>query len=129
MTTEPDQSETAAGGTAVRRTRRVPVGAAPAIRVVLAMALMSVAACTASDAGGDRGDGGPGFQGPADLVLKNGRIVTLNDQVPEAEALSAAGGRILAVGSDRQIEAFIGPETEVLDLEGRLAIPGFIEGH
>ncbi|MEE9576709.1 MAG: amidohydrolase [Gemmatimonadota bacterium] len=113
----------------MRRTRRVPAGAAPAIGVVLAMALMSLAACTASDAGGDRGNGGPAVEGPADLVLKNGRIVTLDDQVPEAEALAAAGGRILAVGSDRRMEAFIGPETEVIDLEGRLAIPGFIEGH
>src|SRR5690606_11941284 len=66
---------------------------------------------------------------PADLVLTNGRIVTVDDAVPEAQAVAITGDRIVAVGSARQIRAHIGPDTEVLDLEGRLAIPGFIEGH
>ncbi len=66
---------------------------------------------------------------PADLVLRNGKVVTVDELRPEASAVAARGGTIVAVGSDEEIEAFIGPETEVLDLEGRLAIPGFIEGH
>jgi hypothetical protein len=68
-------------------------------------------------------------QQPADLVLRNGKVVTVDESRPEASAVAVRGGTILAVGSDEEIEAYIGPETEVVDLEGRLAIPGFIEGH
>jgi len=66
---------------------------------------------------------------PADLVLRNGRVVTVDDAVPEAEAVAVTGDRIIAVGSDEEIADHIGGATEVIDLEGRLAIPGFIEGH
>jgi predicted amidohydrolase YtcJ len=66
---------------------------------------------------------------PADLVLRGGRIVTLDDAVPEAQALAARDGRIVAAGSDAEIAARIGPATQVVDLEGRFAMPGFIEGH
>jgi hypothetical protein len=66
---------------------------------------------------------------PADLVLRNGKVVTLDEARPEARAVAVRGGRIAAVGSDDEIEALIGPETEIIDLEGRLAIPAFIEGH
>jgi hypothetical protein len=68
-------------------------------------------------------------QQPADLVLRNGKVVTVDESRPEASAVAVRGGTILAVGSDEEIEAYVGPETEVLDLAGRLAIPGFIEGH
>ena len=68
-------------------------------------------------------------QEPADLVLRNGKVVTLDESRPEVNAVAVRGGAIVAVGSNEEIEAHIGPETEVLDLEGRLAIPGFIEGH
>ncbi len=66
---------------------------------------------------------------PADLVLRNGRIVTVDPSRPEANALAAGGGSILAVGSNDEIQKYIGPKTEVIDLQGRLAIPGFIESH
>ena len=65
----------------------------------------------------------------ATLVLTNGRIVTVDGMIPEAEALAVAGDTILAVGSNVEIEAFIGEGTEVMNLGGKLAIPGFIEGH
>jgi len=55
----------------------------------------------------------------ADLVLRNGTIVTVDDLIPEVDALAVRGDRIVAVGD----------ETQVIDLDGRLAIPGFIEGH
>lgn len=71
------------------------------------------------------GGGGPGV---ADLVVLNGRLVTLASPV-EAEALAAAGGRIVFVGSSADARAWIGSDTEVLDLDGRLGVPGFIEGH
>jgi predicted amidohydrolase YtcJ len=65
----------------------------------------------------------------ADLVLKNGTIVTLADDTGEVEALAAAGDTVLAVGSDAAVDPYVGSDTRVIDLEGRLAVPGFIEGH
>ena len=65
----------------------------------------------------------------ADLVLQGGRIVTVDDDVPEGEAIALKGDTVLAVGSNREIRAYIGSETEVIDLDGMLAIPGFIESH
>ena len=64
-----------------------------------------------------------------DMVLKNGKIVTMDDAIPEAQAIAIAGDRIVAVGSDAKIEAMVGDNTEVIDLQGKLVIPGFIEGH
>jgi predicted amidohydrolase YtcJ len=66
---------------------------------------------------------------PADLVLQNGRIVTIDDTVPEAQALASSGDRIVFVGSTGDVARYIGPSTNVIDLKGQLAIPGFIEGH
>jgi hypothetical protein len=68
-------------------------------------------------------------QEPATLVLNNGRIVTVDDAKPEAQAVAVRGDTIVAVGSNEDIRPLVGPQTEVIDLAGRLAIPGFIEGH
>ena len=68
-------------------------------------------------------------QDTADLVLRGGRVVTVDEALPEAQAVAIRGDRILFVGSDTEVEAYVGRETEVIDLTGRLAIPGFIEGH
>ncbi|MCY3968894.1 MAG: amidohydrolase [Acidobacteria bacterium] len=71
--------------------------------------------------------------GPADLVLLGGRLVTLSEDLErapaEAGALAARDGRIVFVGGNDAASNWIGPDTEVLDLEGRLAVPGLIEGH
>ncbi len=66
---------------------------------------------------------------PADLVLMGGRIVTMDSENPEAEALAARGGELVAVGSEKAIGKFIGPDTEVIDLSGALAVPGLIDAH
>jgi predicted amidohydrolase YtcJ len=63
------------------------------------------------------------------LVLRNGKIVTLDERNSVVQALAARGGRILAVGPDADVAKLIGPKTTVLDLGGKLAIPGFVEGH
>ena len=55
--------------------------------------------------------------------------MTLDDQVPEAEALAARDGAIVFAGPNDGAEPFIGPSTQVLDLNGQFAMPGFIEGH
>ena len=68
-------------------------------------------------------------EAPADLILRGGKIVTLDDDQPVVRALAARGGRIVAVGSDAEVGKLIGDGTEVIDLAGRLAVPGFIEGH
>jgi predicted amidohydrolase YtcJ len=66
---------------------------------------------------------------PADLVMRNGNIVTVDDSIPRAEAVAVRDHRIVAVGSDGSMDGLIGPSTELVDLEGRLVLPGFIEGH
>lgn len=66
---------------------------------------------------------------PADLVLRNGKIVTVDDKKLEVQAVAIRGDLIVAVGSNEEIGRHIGTSTEVIDLEGKLAIPGFIEGH
>lgn len=65
----------------------------------------------------------------ADLVLTNGKIVTVDEALPEAQALAVRADTIFAIGTAEAIAQYIGDETEVIDLEGKLAIPGFIEGH
>src|SRR5260370_11200039 len=65
----------------------------------------------------------------ADLVLRNGKIVTLDPANPEAQALAITRGKIVAVGSNAQMASQIQAGTKVIDLGGHLAIPGFIEGH
>jgi len=69
------------------------------------------------------------FAQPADLVLRNGKIVTMNLSAPTAQAIAVSGGKIAALGNDRDAPPWIGPQTKVIDLHGMLAIPGFIEGH
>jgi predicted amidohydrolase YtcJ len=65
----------------------------------------------------------------ADLVLRNGKIVTLDAAQPQAEAIAITSGKIVAVGSNAQMARQITAATKVIDLNGHLAIPGFIEGH
>ncbi len=65
----------------------------------------------------------------ATLVLRGGTVVTVDDAQPRAEAIAIAGDRILAVGSNAQIQDYVGPDTELMELEGKMAMPGFIEGH
>jgi hypothetical protein len=66
---------------------------------------------------------------PADMVLRNGKVVTMDSTRAEAQAIAVSGDTIVAVGSDAEIQPYIGPDTKVIDLQGHLAIPGFIESH
>lgn len=66
---------------------------------------------------------------PADLVLTNGKIVTMDEVRPVAHALAVRGDRIVAVGESKKIRAYIGEATKVIDLGEMLAIPGFIDSH
>jgi predicted amidohydrolase YtcJ len=65
----------------------------------------------------------------ADLVLINGKIVTMDDKESIAEAVAVKFGKILAVGSNNVVKKLIGAQTKVIDLEGRTVIPGLIDSH
>ena len=65
----------------------------------------------------------------ADLVLRNGKILTLDPAQPEVQAIAITSGKIVARGTNAQLAAQITPATRVVDLGGRLATPGLIEGH
>ena len=66
---------------------------------------------------------------PADLVLLNGKMITMNPDQPLAEAIAIRGETLLAVGTLAEIEPYIGGDTRSIDLMGNLALPGLIEGH
>ena len=65
----------------------------------------------------------------ADMILRNGKIVTVDEAIGEVQAIAIRGDRILAVGSNAQMKALTDDSTMIIDLKGKLAIPGFIEGH
>jgi len=67
--------------------------------------------------------------GAADLILHNGRITTLDRQIPEAQAVAIRGGRFVAVGTDQELMARADAATKRIDLKGRRVIPGLIDSH
>jgi len=66
---------------------------------------------------------------PPNLVLHHGKIVTVDSQFTIREAIALRGERILRVGSDREVLALRGPRTEVVDLAGKMVMPGLIDSH
>lgn len=66
---------------------------------------------------------------PADLVLRGGKIVTVDRDFSIRTALAIKDGRFLAVGSDRDVRPLVGPATQVIDLAGRTVIPGLHDAH
>jgi len=71
--------------------------------------------------------GGP--TGPADLVVVNADVRTVDAQRPMAQAFAVAGGRFVAIGRNEDIEVFAGPATRRVDAAGATIVPGFIDGH
>jgi len=70
-----------------------------------------------------------GSGSPADLVLTGGHVYLVDAARSWAGAVAVAGGRIVAVGTDAEVSAHIGPRTEVVGLSGRMVVPGFIDSH
>src|SRR5262252_9093877 len=66
---------------------------------------------------------------PADMVLRGGHAYLVDAARSWAQAVAVAGGRIVAVGTDAEVSALIGPRTEVIDLAGRMLLPGFTDSH
>lgn len=65
----------------------------------------------------------------ADLVLQGGVVHTVNTDQPRAEAIAVSGNEIVFVGSNAGVASHIGPQTEVVELDGRLLMPGLIDAH
>jgi predicted amidohydrolase YtcJ len=68
-------------------------------------------------------------QAPADLILTNGTIVTVDERFTIAQAVAIRGDRFIAVGSDQAIGTLAGPSTRRIDLRGKAVIPGLIDNH
>ena len=66
---------------------------------------------------------------PADTVLRNGKIVTVDATSSVAQAMAVRDGRFVAVGSDGDVSRFIGAGTKVIDLGGRTVVPGLSDAH
>jgi len=66
---------------------------------------------------------------PADTIVINGRIYTVNSRQPWAEALAIKDGKLVAVGDQKQINSYRGPSTKTIDAQGNLVLPGFTDCH
>jgi len=66
---------------------------------------------------------------PADMVVTNGKVWTVEKATPRAQAIAIVGDHIAAVGSDADIAKWIGPQTKKLDAGGRTVLPGMIDSH
>lgn len=94
-----------------------------------AIGLLLAAVALAGCARGNAGRPDAGVQATADLALIGGAIYTMNSQRSWAQAVAIAGGRILYVGTDAAASNYIGPRTKVVDLHGRMVVPGFQDVH
>ena len=68
-------------------------------------------------------------QATPDLILSNGKIVTVDDRFAIAQAVAIRGDRFAATGGNQEIGALAGPNTRRIDLRGRTVIPGLIDNH
>lgn len=66
---------------------------------------------------------------PADLVVHNGKIVTVDSEFNIVEAMAVDDGKIVAVGSKTDVDEFISDSTKVVDLKGKMVLPGLIDSH
>ncbi|CAJ2638809.1 unnamed protein product [Trifolium pratense] len=65
----------------------------------------------------------------ADLIIRNGVIYTSDDSLPFVNSMAVANGRVLRIGNNSFVQAVAGYGTQVLDLEGKVVVPGFIDSH
>lgn len=65
----------------------------------------------------------------ADTVMRNGYVYTVDGQNSVQQAIAVSGGKIVYVGSDAGVSSFIGPQTRLIDLAGRMVMPGFVDAH
>ena len=65
----------------------------------------------------------------ADLVIKNAQIFTASQNIGEAEAVAVKDGRFIAVGTNDEIQRYVGPNSTIIDALGKSVLPGFIDSH
>jgi predicted amidohydrolase YtcJ len=65
----------------------------------------------------------------SDIIFKNGSVYTVDNHRTWAQAIAIAGERIVFVGTNEGVEAYNGAETIVIDLEGKMVLPGFVDAH
>ncbi len=96
----------------------------PRLPIVLLLALLIVSGCArpAEETSSANAT-------PADIILHNGVVISVDSENRQYEAIALRQGKIQALGSTTALKTRIGPETSVIDLKGRTVIPGFIEGH
>ncbi len=66
---------------------------------------------------------------PADTVMRNGYVYTVDGQDSVQQAIAISGGKIVYVGSDAGVDGYIGKQTQLIDLAGRMLMPGFVDAH
>jgi predicted amidohydrolase YtcJ len=87
--------------------------------IIMALAILYLSFCSSS----------PSIV-PADLILKNGEVYTMEKDHPWASAIVMNGNKITAVLEDsKNLDSYIGDKTKVIDLKGKFVVPGFIDGH
>lgn len=89
-----------------------------------AVAAVAAAALVALSSGCGGSD-----QPPADTVFQHGDVVTLDSGDTRAQAVAVRDGKIVFVGSDQAVQAYVGAKTQVIDLQGRMLMPGFVDAH
>lgn len=85
--------------------------------------------CASGEQPGSNATPGSADQNIADIVLRNGHVQTMVSESDVASAVAIAGNKIVYVGDDSGIDAFVGDKTQVIDLDGKFVSPGFIDGH
>src|SRR5690242_17868496 len=98
-------------------------------RLILIMVLVLAGCSKPASTGVPAGGAGKPATGAATLVLKNGQFATEDAERPAAQAVAIVGDKIVAVGSEAEVAPWIGASTQVIDLGGQFAMPGFIESH
>src|SRR3954463_7850200 len=106
-----DKTRTGRGSTRMMRMRATVFG-------MMVFGVMSVATTVAASA-----------QTPADVVLMNGKVLTVDAADRIAQAIAVRGDKIVAVGRDEDIQPLIGPRTRRIDLHGRTVTPGLLDAH
>ncbi|UYG07410.1 amidohydrolase [Halomonas sp. M4R1S46] len=96
----------------------MPIKTSTPNRVLLAGALTTLSVGAAA-----------GAPTPADTVLRDGSLYTVDAENPSAEALAVRDGEIVYVGDEAGVDAYVGPDTRVIDLDGRMVMPGLQDAH
>lgn len=101
----------------------------PATAATTAAAPAASATATRAKAGAKAGANAAGQPAPADLIVRNGKIYTVDSASPWIEAFAVRGGRYVAAGSNARVARFAGPATRVIDLHGAMVMPGINDVH